>query len=57
MKNYKLKKNGKHYEVEVDTSMVKSRDMFHFNHQLKTRMQVVKDKRYKKPRYKENYLY
>lgn len=55
-KNYKLTKTNSGYHLEVDTTNTKSRDLFHFQHQLHNRAQVVEDKRKKKARYKEDYL-
>ena len=54
-KNYRLKKTNNGYTISVETKPIVSRDEFHFQHQLNTRMQVVEDKRKKKPRYKIDY--
>lgn len=42
-----------HIEIEVDTTKI--RNEFHFNTQLNTRMQIIEDKRRKKPKHKKNY--
>ena len=39
--------------LQIDTS--NKRNEFHFNYQLRHRMQIIEDKRRKKPKHKKNY--
>ena len=39
--------------LQIDTS--DKRNEFHFNYQLRHRMQIIEDKRRKKPKHKKNY--
>ena len=49
------KPNGKGWTIHIPPQTTPTRNEFHFQHQLKTRMQIVESKKYKKPRYKKDY--
>lgn len=49
------KPNGKGWIIHIPPQTTAGRNEFHFQHQLRTRMQIVESKKHKKPRYKKDY--